>query len=99
MEPRENATYRTEQCRRHAPISTVGMMCVDTIWPTTQGNDWCGEFERMDAPSPDPQSLYNELLYAVATKHEGETRHATALRYIRERENPAKGADASTLIK
>ena len=30
--------------------------------------------------------LYDELLYAVETKHEGETRHETALRYIRERE-------------
>lgn len=30
--------------------------------------------------------LYNELIYAVASKHEGETRHETALRYIRERE-------------
>jgi hypothetical protein len=28
----------------------------------------------------------DELLYAVAYKHEGETRHQTALRYIRERE-------------
>lgn len=32
------------------------------------------------------RSLYNELIYAVASKYEGETRHATALRYIRERE-------------
>lgn len=32
------------------------------------------------------RTLYHELLYAVETKHEGETRHETALRYIRERE-------------
>jgi DeoR/GlpR family transcriptional regulator of sugar metabolism len=31
--------------------------------------------------------LYNELLDAVVSKHDGETRHETALRYIREREN------------
>lgn len=34
---------------------------------------------------------YNELLYAVETKHDGETRHETALRYIKEtesRDNP-----------
>ena len=37
------------------------------------------------------RSLYNELLYAVASKHEGETRHETALRYIRERENRIEG--------
>lgn len=30
--------------------------------------------------------LYHQLLYAVESKHEGETRHETALRYIRERE-------------
>ena len=37
------------------------------------------------------RSLYNELLYAVASKHEGETRHETALRYIQERENRTEG--------
>ena len=31
--------------------------------------------------------LYNELLMAVKTKYEKETRHQTALRYIQEREN------------
>ena len=30
--------------------------------------------------------LYNELIYSVSSKHYGETRHETALRYIRERE-------------
>ena len=28
------------------------------------------------------RELYNELIFAVATKHPGETRHETALRYI-----------------
>lgn len=32
------------------------------------------------------RAKYDELIYAVASKHEGETRHETALRYIRERE-------------
>ena len=32
------------------------------------------------------RTLYYQLLYAVESKHEGETRHETALRYIRERE-------------
>lgn len=32
------------------------------------------------------QHRYNELINAVASKHEGESRHETALRYIRERE-------------
>jgi hypothetical protein len=30
------------------------------------------------------QEKYNELLYQVSTKHPGETRHETALRYIRQ---------------
>ena len=35
---------------------------------------------------------YNELIYAVATCFENETRHETALRYISERENrPSEG--------
>lgn len=33
------------------------------------------------------RTLYNELLFAVVCKFEGETRHETALRYIRDREN------------
>lgn len=32
-------------------------------------------------------ALYNELLYHVATKHPDETRHETALRYIKQAEN------------
>lgn len=40
------------------------------------------------------QKLYNELLYEVARKYEGETRHQTALRYIRERETDT-GSDPS----
>jgi len=34
---------------------------------------------------------YHELLYAVASKHDGETRHETALRYIKEREDHSCG--------
>ena len=31
---------------------------------------------------------YDQLIYAVASKHDNETRHETALRYILERESP-----------
>jgi|JI10StandDraft_1071094.scaffolds.fasta_scaffold101188_8 hypothetical protein len=34
------------------------------------------------------EARYNELLLAVSNKYPGETRHETALRYIRERETP-----------
>ena len=44
--------------------------------------EWADEVETLEV-------RYYELLYAVASKHEGETRHETALRYIVERENSA----------
>ena len=34
------------------------------------------------------EARYHELVLAVANKYHGETRHETALRYIREREMP-----------
>jgi hypothetical protein len=36
----------------------------------------------------DYKKLYSELIMAVEGKYEGETRHQTALRYIKETENP-----------
>lgn len=43
------------------------------------------------------KAAYDELLYEVAQKYEGETRHQTALRYIRERENrPLETGTAAT---
>ena len=39
------------------------------------------------APQPEPLSdLYNELLFAVGKKHPNETRHQTALRYLKQAE-------------
>jgi hypothetical protein len=40
------------------------------------------------APQENIKALYYELLYEVARKHPGETRHQTALRYIRQAETP-----------
>lgn len=40
-------------------------------------------------PIPDPDDIsdrYFELIYAVGKKHPGETRHQTALRYIKQAE-------------
>jgi hypothetical protein len=39
---------------------------------------------------------YYELIYEVATVHEGETRHQTAKRYIHERENRAPSVAQET---
>jgi len=49
------------------------------------------ESARNTAPSQAPgaegmEAKYNELLFAVERKFEGETRHETALRYIRQAE-------------
>ncbi len=40
-------------------------------------------------PPRDVSELYHELLYAVARKFPGESRHETALRYIRDTEERA----------
>jgi hypothetical protein len=41
------------------------------------------------------REAYNELLYAVQTKHPGETRHQTALRYIQWSEKPSDQAHST----
>jgi hypothetical protein len=41
---------------------------------------------------------YNELIMAVANKNKGETRHATALRYIKNAEQPNGQAQESPKI-
>jgi len=44
----------------------------------------------------DYKALYFELLYQVGNKHSGESRHQTALRYIREREAPSNIANSKS---
>jgi hypothetical protein len=43
------------------------------------------------------EAKYQELLYAVASKHPGETRHQTALRYIRQAEAPTGEKQAAAM--
>ena len=54
----------------------------------------------MLAADGEASRLHQELLYAVARKFPGESRHETALRYIRQAENPGgahlQGAGASS---
>jgi len=45
-----------------------------------------GRIDRLTAERERLQGQYDELIFAVATKFEGETRHQTALRYIRSAE-------------
>jgi hypothetical protein len=42
--------------------------------------------ENMESEKARMSALYHELLLSVESVHEGESRHQTALRYIRERE-------------
>ena len=42
---------------------------------------------------------YYELIMAVVNKHEGESRHDTALRYIKERENQEGRVATSNALK
>jgi len=46
--------------------------------------DAAGELDRLN-------NLYYDLILAVESKHPGEMRHETALRYIREREERTEG--------
>mgnify|MGYP003661816039 CR=1 FL=1 len=51
------------------------------------------EIENMEHEKLHLSELYRELLFSVESKHEGESRHDTALRYIRERETSARTCD------
>ena len=46
---------------------------------------------RLEAENKELKDKYYELLYAVEQKFPGETRHETALRYIRQREENKGG--------
>lgn len=48
-----------------------------------QVEDWADEVAKLEAEN----EAYHELIMGVENKYPGETRHETALRYIREREN------------
>ena len=52
---------------------------------------WTADRKHIEALERD----YHELIYAVATEYEGETRHQTALRYITERE--VRGMDVRVI--
>lgn len=51
-------------------------------------NDCAASLRSAEAELAEARKLYQELLFAVERKWPGESRHQTALRYIREREMP-----------
>jgi hypothetical protein len=92
------ARWRCTKCgclwRLNAPF-TAGYRTGERSWSLFDAKqkacatcDNSPEFLSVIEPDPkaNPRILYEELLYAVAQKLPHETRHQTALRYIRERE-------------
>ena len=54
------------------------------------------DLDQWKARAESAERLYHELLYVVSMKHPNESRHETALRYIREREAQChSGIDAA----
>ena len=49
------------------------------------------DYEFLQRELKEAKTKYNELLFAVETKFPDETRHETALRYIKEREAHCSG--------
>jgi len=72
------------------------LMTTDTGWGLKCwdcGRVWgMGEIKAAISEHAALKRDYNELIMAVANKHEGETRHQTALRYILEAEQGSSEA-------
>ena len=71
-------------------------LTVDRVCDLLNGCDKLLRNERdtLQAELAAATKAYNELIYAVGMKHQGESRHQTALRYIREHENRNSGGPA-----
>jgi hypothetical protein len=81
---------------RTAPCAECGMPCTPTEYHPFAAClmfKACHNSETVKANLGAIQEPYWELLYAVESKHPGETRHETALRYIRQAEEfPVRAA-------
>ncbi len=69
-------------------------MTVKILVPVSGGKDSQAAPTTPVSDDRNKLELYGELLYAVANKFPGESRHQTALRYIR---NAEKGSDNATM--
>lgn len=95
--------YQGERRCRTRPVSISRERVIDGKWVDPARQDvpyvtivWAKQDDRAEqAAHAGADEAYQELIYAVATKWPGETRHQTALRYIRERETPCARAPAS----
>lgn len=67
--------------KAEAKVSRLRKLCAEATYPEPAGSA-----PLVAQPPRDVSELYHELLYAVARKFPGESRHETALRYIRDTE-------------
>lgn len=86
----QNVTSRIENAERHSAAAYKEFWAIDEA---LGGESWQGTRAERIATLEVNNNRYHALLYAVSMKYEGETRHETALRYIREREAES-GAEA-----
>ena len=85
---------KTEGCSTKCDITTAAWSRAEAANAPGKGRELCERTSPPPCSASDVSAKYNELLYAVAQKFPGESRHETALRYIREREQRAGEATA-----
>jgi len=57
------------------------------------------EYANAESRAEETRRLYDELLYQVSMKHLGESRHQTALRYLRQSESNVCWPDSAALAE
>ena len=62
-------------------------------------NGWTKRIEELEAENKRLREQYNSLIFEVSYKFPGESRHDTAKRYIREREEYGIGIVAKQAMK
>lgn len=92
--PRWEMVFREKSCRDrpdYAPVvgTTMTILPDGTIAYLYDAGEPHPKDPRVTKAKVRKGALYNELLFAVGRKFPGETRHQTALRYIREAEASA----------
>lgn len=94
--------YYTIRCFREG--RQVGCERCSGVWgmhhPTKSFLKWDKELNDLHYPieNEEIRNKYYELMFAVGNKYKGETRHETALRYIRQAEEP-KETDATKEVR
>ncbi len=88
-------TFTCEECGNHHDPAYSDCATGDPILPSVAPPE-IRSTDGLDAEAETARK-YQELIYAVESKHAGETRHETALRYIRQAETHSESAQASNV--